>query len=519
MKQCINCGAELEEQVEFCAICGAEQPGMDTGARKKKRFFSFGKEQEESHREAEPAERDVCPICGMETTARVCPGCGTPLGPQESTTRTGGKKWATRVACGLAAVGLTAAAGMELLGLWLSPMGASVEQLGKELPGQLEQMSTLTAYRENRRELLEAGEFTLEVDLDTGDRSLCGTVAYDRGAETLAGELEWRDESRGIDTIVTFSADDKVVMFRFPESPDTYGCKLKEFADSDLAGLLPVKLGPELLEELFRKPDPEKENKELSRAVRNFLRSVEREEISPSQDHPGLRAYQIHWDGDDLKALLGQVEEEATQGSEYLRGVSGTAVNLTGDAGRLLAQFVAGYLEQDCRLYVNGENRLGAADFTVKPLLGLGGDIITLNIADPEHPWQAMELTSRKGSTQGMLAMNADGAELGLEIRMGADLALDVGGKFDNSTGAFFLTMELGELHGGIQGMLDSADGRAKLTLAGDRLGMPGMGLTLGYAPTPDGAAPEMISDNGKFVDVTDRSNWDRMYLYLTSGQ
>lgn len=519
---CPNCGAQNTKGDEFCVACGAALSSGGSGGTKTCPVCMA----------ANDASADTCAVCGSplsQETGEACPVCGTenPAGAKTciscGTRLSGGKsgfavKKLAWVAAGVAVVAGAVMGVSAILNNVQSPISESMEMLGAALSQRVSQMSTIHDYVENSQAVNDTGAFAIEIDLETENADLAGTVFYDRNAKLLSGSVEWDDDAKGIDTILTFSADDEVVEFEIPQSPDIYGCDLDDFAESKLAGLLPINISGETLKNLYKKPDTSDLTGDgVESAWNKFLKTVEYEEISESKNYPGCRVYQVSWDEKAMKELLGQATEEAQSGFSIIEGASNAAANLFGQAGKSTVQFFASYMEQDCRLYINESGQVVAADFTIKSILGFGGDVCTIEIADPADPWSYWSLTSLKGTASGYLMSDEEGAELAVDINAMDLMDMNLTAAYDDSSGAFGVDLLLGELDMGLTGKVISRNGSAKIELNGSVIGLGQVELTMGVDNLEASEVPAMISANGKFVDITDAKNWDRMYQYLTS--
>lgn len=69
MEQCPNCGADMEHDAAFCAVCGGKRPGAAQAVS------------------AVTAPGQYCPSCGRLVGSRAfCSGCGAKLVPMEAET-------------------------------------------------------------------------------------------------------------------------------------------------------------------------------------------------------------------------------------------------------------------------------------------------------------------------------------------------------------------------------------------------------------------------------------------------
>lgn len=559
MKKCTYCGMENSDDAQVCSACFTILPEVEAPRQtKKKGRFSFGKKQKSSAQatrtcpvcgtsnsasavyctacfsdlgdssgtsgeaaDTTGGETQTCPVCFTENSAdsTVCCSCGADLtSGVGSKGGTGNGKKIAWIAAGVAAVALAAGGVALALNSISSPVSDSMEYMGSALTERLDQMTTVNEYLANSAALLESGEFAIEIDLDTQNADLSGTVFYDRGEKLLSGSVEWDDSAVGIETIVTFSADKKDVMFKLPESPDIYGCDLDEFGQTALAKLLPVDISSEMLGNLYAKPNTDLfSGGDIRKAWDALMKTVEYEETSASDDHPGCTVYQITWDAKAAKALLTNVQEQAESSFSLVDGANNLLSGLFGEVGTNAVNFFVEYMKQDCRLYINADGKIEALDFTVKSLLGLIGeeDVWTIQITNPDDPWESWTLTSRKGTASGYLVSNDDMAQLELDIDVLNILSLYVAGDYDDSSGAFSLAVRSGDLGMGLDGRVISRNGSAKIELSGDVIGMGHVELTCGLDNLETGEVPEMISDNGKYVDITDAKNWERMKVYL----
>lgn len=564
MKKCSYCGLENTDDAEVCVSCytilpeaAPQEEGKKQG--KAKWGFSFGKKKK-----ADTPAGKTCPVCGSSNDAseQYCVACGSELGSAGenadsfSGTPTGGtkicpvcfaenssdayacvacgselesepdpvptprfdKKKAIFLAGGVAAAALLVGGVTMIAGNFSSPVEKSMSQMGTSLSERMDQMTTVQEFLENAEQLNEDGTFAVEIDLDTETAELSGTVYYDRSGKILSGSVEWEDDTQGIDTTLSFSADDDVVMFKIPESPDTYGCSLTEFSKTQLAQLLPVKIDGEMLKNLYKKADTsDLSGDAVKKAWKKLMQSMKYEESSASDAYPGCRVYHISWDAKAAGNLMDTVTDQAESSFDLIAGAENVAVNLLGDWGSDAVSFVVAYLEEDAYLYINGEDQIVALDFTVKPIMGLigEGDIWTFRVNNPSDPWSDCTLTSHNGTASGYFRSDAEGAELMLDLNVLGMLELDVNGSYDDSTGAFGISLGSGGSSVGLTGKVISRNGSAKIELEGDMIGMGYVDFIFGLDNLDVGEIPQSLSSNGKYVDITDSKNWERFKTYI----
>ena len=226
-KTCPVCMAANDASAETCAVCGSPL-SQGTG--------------------------EYCPVCGTENPAgaKTCVSCGTKLSGGKSSFTVKKLAW---VAAGVAVIAGAVMGVSAMLNNVQSPISEAMEILGTALSERVSQMSTIHDYVENSQALNDTGAFAIEIDLETENADLAGTVFYDRNEKLLSGSVEWDDDAKGIDTVLIFAADDEVVEFEIPQSPDIYGCEIEDFAGTKLAALLPVEITSETLKNLYKKPD------------------------------------------------------------------------------------------------------------------------------------------------------------------------------------------------------------------------------------------------------------------------
>lgn len=519
MKTCPYCGAENSNNAQCCQVCLTSFPTQaESTGRRKGLFFRSTSAAQSTYGTDETTV--YCEACGTENEAQstFCSCCGSSLG----TTFAGAgkrrrKKW-LGIAAGVLAAAVTAG------GVYYLTQGSSrqiagvLNYLESDFTQQLQTQSTLQSSLEQSATLLDEGAFALDLQLHAEAADLAGTVYYDRKEKCLRGQADLAASDAQIDTQISFSANQKEIQFKLPQSPDIYGCNLDEFSKTSLAKLLPVDVSSKNLKALFSEPKlGQFPGKDVRKAWSKLVKSMKLEESSPSDNYPGCTVYQVTWDKKAVKNLLTSARKDAEESLDLLNGLNRFAPEPLGSVGTDITGFFADYMEQDCRAYVDSNGRLQAIDLTVKRLLGLIGeeDIWTIEFQNPEHPWMGWELTSLKNTAFGVWQWKDGAAVLELDIEALNILSLNVQGTYDDDTGHFQLGIASGELGLELAGKLACKGNQTSLTLQSDVIGLGQVELTLSLSGASSGQTPTMLSDNGKYVDITKSSNWERMKIYL----
>lgn len=520
MKTCPYCGAENNDNEQCCQVCLTSLPTQAESTGRRKGLFFRGSSAEQSTYNTDEAVV-YCESCGTENAAQstFCSCCGASLGTSfAGAGKKRQKKWRT-IAAGVLAVAVAAGGTYYLTQGSSRRIAGVLKYMEDDFTQQLQAQSTLQSSLEQCTELLDEGAFTLELQLHTEAADLAGTVYYDRKEKCLCGQTDLAASSAQIDTQISFAANKKDIQFKLPQSPDIYGCNLDEFSKTSLAKLLPVDVSSKNLKALFSKPKlGQFPGKDIRKAWSKLVKSMKLEESSPSDNYPDCTVYQVTWDQKAVRNLLTSTQKDTEESTDLLDGLNRFVSKELGSVGTDITGFLVDYMEQDCRAYVDSNGRLQAVDITVKRLLGLIGeeDIWTIEFQDPEHPWKGWKLTSLKNTASGVWQWKDGVAMLVLDIDALNTLSLSVQGGYNDETGQLRLELASGELGMELTGQLACKGNQTSLTLQSDVIGLGQVELTLSLSEPSLGQTPTMLSDNGKYVDITNSSNWERMKIYLT---
>lgn len=530
MKTCIYCGSENEDSQKVCAVCGSEMPVTESKPEKK---GFFGKKQKSGSAEKKhcpnclsenDAGAQVCAICGSmlsaggssESQGSACPVCGAWAAPGDSVCAScgstltdmggngGGKqkftlsapvKW---IAAGVAAVAMTVAVVLMVLNSGPRQVAQAAENMGSAFSRQLQQMPTLTAFINNQAALSDADQFRATVDLSGANLELVGHVNYDSRNKALDGYVAYENDPENVDLEFDFSSDNRDFCLSADRlTADIYGFALKDFSRVPLAKLLPLPTDEEGGLILFPSGDLDEQMEDrLGDSWKKFRDSIEVDEINERQMSVGgvvqnVRAFEITWDTNAALSVMGGL---LGRGESFLSGFAGF--------------FSA--MEPDCRIYMNEDDILVAADFV------LAGNKCTIEFSGTENIWESCRLTSiAMGGVEGAVTGYLTSGRNGIDARIQWQDKMEYYFNYQDATGKF----ELGAARNGtvwyVDGSITSRNGGAGITCQGywGDLGL----VSVGFQMEPLTEKPRQLAD--KYVDLTDMniSDWQRLLIELSN--
>lgn len=531
MKNCPICGTANDDGAGSCVYCGSELPQTaPVQENKKKKRSSRGKRAAASA----SGQGRVCPMCGAVNgpadsycsacfaelgsgsiengmagdVPSYCPCCGAenpagteyclscssriPTAPEK--TKGSGKKsnlgvfaW---IGAGVAAVVAVVVAVSLMLGGISNPAKKAVDSMADSVADQTHKMANLGTFADNFAALNESGKFAVILDAELPGEEMVGTVYYDRQKKLMSGSLELDSESMSLQSGLDFSLSNKEIMFRPQDSQEIFGCTMRGLANTVVVRLLNqnkmlnkmgVSMDQDLLENLFKKIDaPEESAKQIRTAWKKLAKSLE---VDEAAERDGYRVFAVSIDEDSI--------------DEFLDSVLGE-----GEFRKNLANFLTG-VGPDIHLYIDADGNLAKADMFI------GGEKCYLEFADSTDPLADCTLTSENGNIWGNMVSSSAGMKVSFFCAVGKSyLSMEL--TYDDATGEFLLSADFGNGYNlQVKGRLISRNGQAIVELEGYIPSMGDLKVRIGLDRLA--VQPEQLSRNGKYLDILDFDNINRL--------
>lgn len=357
---------------------------------------------------------------------------------------------------------------------------AALVNSGIALSSCLEDSSSLFTSANQIKELVNDGNFTMNMTLDHTNGVFSLNMDYARSEKLMSGVLNWKNSNNSDGVDVLFSADKKALRLSAPALvDDVYGIRFDDLKKdkghlSNLLELIPVNLS--LPEEKIDPFSPVKLDKLLKdRAGESwtaFKISLEVEEFASRDIQVGdysryCTIYRITWDPAAADALA--------------RDLSGALTAIPVGILTLLPN-----LEPDCRLFVDEHNRVIGGDCSIL------GKKYTVLMTGEGYFWEQISVEILAAAEPAKyLTGGIDVTETGISLRISDDTSDFLCADYDNATGAFRISTPDTTL---LEGSLVMTDSTVKM-----ELGTPeDPSFMLELSPL----AHRPVTDTSNYVDI-----------------
>lgn len=339
--------------------------------------------------------------------------------------KSGGKR-RLLLGCAAAAVAAVVLCFSALFRSDASTLYSALSNSGSEINAWLEGSSPLFESANRMKELMDDGDFSVNLTMDTNGGAVNLDMDYSRNKKLMSGVVNWNSGKTPGGLDVVFSADKKELRLSAPALVnDVYGLRFKNFQEvkGNLTNLLEIFPGnislPEKKWDLFSPMDLDKLLKDRAgKSWTDFKKSLRITEFATRDVWVGEQSkyctiYQIAWDPAAADALA--------------KDLSGKLTAIPVGIMTLLPD-----MKPDCRLFVDEHDRVIGGDCSVL------GKKYTILMTGETNFWEdfSVEVLSAAEPTR-YLTGDVEATKAGIGLRISDDTHDFLRASYDNATGNF----------------------------------------------------------------------------------
>ena len=364
--------------------------------------------------------------------------------------KSGGKRWLLLgcAAVAVAAVVLCFSGRFQSDG---STLYSALSNSGSEINAWLEDSSPLFESTDRMKELMEDGDFAVNLTMDTNGGAVNLDMDYSRNKKLMSGVVNWNSGKTPGGLDVVFSADKKELRLSAPALVnDVYGLRFKDFGEVEGNLTTLLKIFPDNISLPEKKWDPfspmalDKLLKDRAgKSWAAFKKSLRIKEFATRDVRVGEQSkyctiYQISWDPAAADALA--------------RDLSGMLTAIPVGIMTLLPN-----MEPDCRLFVDEHDRVIGGDCSVL------GKKYTILMYGETNFWEdfSVEVLSAAEPAR-YLTGDVEVTKAGIGLRISDDAHDLLCASYDNATGNFQINTPDATL---LEGSLAMTDSTVKMVL------------------------------------------------------
>lgn len=361
-----------------------------------------------------------------------------------------------------------------------STLYSALSNSGSAMSAYLEDSSPLFESTNQMKELLNDGDFTVKLTMDTNSGAVNLNMDYSRNKKLMSGILNWNSGQTPDGLDIAFSADKKELRLSAPALVnDVYGIRFDDFEEGRgyLATLLELFPGNISLPE--KKWDPFS-SLDLAKLVKDcageswtaFKKSLEIKEFATRDVQLGdyskyCTIYQVTWDPAAADALA--------------KDLSGKLTAIPVGFLTLLPD-----MKPDCRLFVDEHDQVVGGDCSFL------GKKYTILMTGETNFWEdfSIEILSAAEPAKYLIG-NVDVTEAGIRLRISDSTCDFLHASYDNATGTFRINTPAATL---LEGSLTMTDNTVKMVLGAPANPV----LVLELSPL----SHRPITDTSNYVDI-----------------